>query len=295
MNLNQLKYYIAVAEHRSFTKAATQYYLTQTAITQQIRALEKNVGVELINRKTRPISLTPAGQVFFIEAKGILERIETALLRTREASAGLVGTLRVGYTKGYERSSLVHRLRSFHQNYPGVLITCHRCDTDTLAAGLLNQEYDIIFTWDSTNLAQDARIQLSLIEHVSLVVALYAAHPLARRHTLQRSDLKNETILFMSPSASGTSNGDAHYINLYRQAGYHPNILLRSSDIDSILLMIAAEEGISILPSYCVSHLTDTDNLVFIPLEGEQETEEILAAWRKNDKSPSLQHFLQKL
>lgn len=295
MNLNQIKYFVAVAEQRSFTKAAVQYYLSQTAITQQVHALEKRIGMQLIDRNTRPISLTPAGKVFLNEAKAILERMDAALLKTREASTGIVGTLRIGYTKGYERSRLVNHLRSFHHDYPGILVTCHRCDTDTLAAGLLNNEFDIIFTWDSTNLQQDARAELRIVEQVPFVVALYGAHPLAGRQTLARADLKNETILFMSPSGTGNSFGDAHYINLYQKAGYQPNILLRSSDIESILMMIAAEEGISILPSYCISRLTDKDNLVFIPLEGEDEYEEILAAWRRDDESLSLKHFLERI
>ena len=295
MNLNQIKYFVAVAEQRSFTKAAVQYYLSQTAITQQVHALEKSIGLQLIDRNTRPISLTPAGKVFLNEAKAILERMDAALLKTREASTGIVGTLRIGYTKGYERSRLVNHLRSFHHDYPGILVTCHRCDTDTLAAGLLNNEYDIIFTWDSTNLQQDDRAELRVVERIPFVVALYGAHPLARRQKLSRADLKNETILFMSPSGTGNSFGDAHSINLYQKAGYQPNILLRSSDIESILMMIAAEEGISILPSYCISRLTDKDNLVFIPLEGEDEYEEILAAWRKEDESSSLKHFLERI
>lgn len=295
MNINQIKYFVAVAEQRSFTKAAVQYYLSQTAITQQVHALEKNIGMQLIDRNSRPISLTPAGKVFLNEAKAILERMDAALLKTREASTGIVGTLRIGYTKGYERSSLVNHLRSFHHEYPGILITCHRCDTDTLAAGLLNNEFDVIFTWDSTNLQQENRVELRIVERVPFVVALYGAHPLARRQKLSRTDLKNETILFMSPSGSGNSFGDAHYINLYQKAGYQPNILLRSSDLESILMMVAAEEGISIMPAYCISRLTDTDNLAFIPLEGEEEYEEILAAWRKDDDSSSLKHFLERI
>lgn len=295
MNLNQIKYFVAVAEHRSFTKAAVQYYLSQTAITQQIHALETAIGIQLIDRNSRPISLTPAGKVFLNEAKAILERMDTALSKTREASTGIVGTLRIGYTKGYERSSLVNHLRSFHHEYPGVLVTCHRSDTDTLAAGLLNNEYDIIFTWDSTNLRQENQTELRVVERVPFVVALYGAHPLARRQKLTRADLHNETILFMSPSRTGNSFGDAHFIDLYQKAGYQPNILLRSSDLESILMMVAAEEGISIMPSYCINHLTDTDNLAFIPLKGEDEYEEILAAWRKDDDSSSLKHFLEQI
>ena len=147
MNINQLKYFISVAEYRSFTKAANQFYISQTAITQQIQTLEESMGVTLIDRSRRPIMLTPAGNVFLNEARAILERMDMAVSRVRDASTGLVGTLRIGYTKGYERSNLSNLLRSFHQEYPNILITCSRCDTDMLAAGLLNGDYDMIFTW----------------------------------------------------------------------------------------------------------------------------------------------------
>jgi len=295
MNINQLKYFVAVAEHRSFTKAANQYYLSQTAITQQVRALEATLEVQLFDRNSRPISLTPAGTVFLTEAKAILERMNTAISRAQDASTGLVGSLRIGYTKGYERSDLSNKLRSFHREYPNVLMTCFRHDTDMLAAGLLNHEYDIIFTWDSTNIRQNEELETRLIERARLVVALYASHPLAQRTFLLRSELKNETILFMTPSSTGESYGDAYFMQLYQNAGYQPNILLRSNDVESLLMMVAAEEGISIVPDYCTAKLDDAENLVFIPLVGDEEVEDILAVWHRDDSSLPLQHFVQRL
>ena len=295
MNINQLKYFVAVAEQRSFTKAATQYYLSQTAVTQQVRALEETLGVQLLDRNSRPVTLTPAGAVFLTEAKAILERMNTAVSRARDASTGLVGSVRIGYTKGYERSDLSNKLRAFHRDYPNILLTCFRCDTDMLAAGLLNGEHDIIFTWDSTNIRQDSQVELRLVERARLVVALYGSHPFARRTALHRSELKNETILFMTPSSTGASFGDDHFMQLYQQAGYLPNILLRSNDVESILMMVAAEEGISILPAYCTDKLTNADNLIFVPLLGEEETEDILAVWRKDDPSQALRHFLERV
>ena len=295
MNINQLKYFVAVAEQRSFTKAANQYYLSQTAVTQQVRALEETLGVQLLDRNSRPVSLTPAGAVFLTEAKAILERMNSAVSRARDASTGLVGSVRIGYTKGYERSDLSNKLRAFHRDYPNILLTCFRCDTDMLAAGLLNGEYDIIFTWDSTNIRQDSQVEFRLVERARLVVALYGSHPFARRTALRRSELKNETILFMTPSSTGSSFGDDHFMQLYQQAGYHPNILLRSNDVESILMMVAAEEGISILPAYCTDKLTNADNLIFVPLLGDEETEDILAVWRKDDPSQALRHFLERV
>ncbi|MBQ3168397.1 MAG: LysR family transcriptional regulator [Clostridia bacterium] len=295
MNLNQLRYFVSVAESQSFTKAAINHYISQTAITQQIHALEENIGAKLFDRNSRPVSLTPAGKVFLKEAREILGRVEGALQKTRDASTGLEGEMRLGYTKGYEHSDLPKYLRTFHQEYPNVLISCYRLDTDQLATGLLAGEYDVIFTWDSTNLRKEDKIQLKVVEHVPLRVALYANHPLARKKELTRKDLKQESILFMSPSGTGDSFGDAYYIRLYQEAGYHPNILLRSNDMESILMMVAAEEGISIVPEYTHPWDVGTENVVFVPLSGEGETEEILIAWRKNDENPALKRFIQTL
>lgn len=295
MNINQLKYFLAVAEFKSFTKAANLYYISQTAITQQIHALEEQMGVLLVDRSKRPIALTPAGNVFQVEAKAILDHMNTAMDKVHDASTGLVGALRIGYTKGYERSSLAKLLRNFRLNYPNIMITCYRCDTDTLAAGLLNNDYDIIFTWDSTNILQEENIEYKQMESVPLSVALYDTHPLAHRNSLSRRELKGQPILYMSPSGSGESYGDNHFMELYYKAGYQPDILFRSSDTESILLMVSAEEGISIMPSYLTNTLSDAKNLVFVPLIGEGEFEQIVAVWKKEDQSPALRHFIERL
>ena len=170
MNRNQLKYFVAAAESRSFTKAAEQFYISQTAITQQIRLLEEALGCPLFDRSTRPVSLTPAGTIFLREAKGILERMSRAQERVHDASTGLSGTLRVGYVRGYERSDLSAHIRQFHQQNSNVLITFYRCSTDALAAGLLHHEYDIIFTWDSTNLKTQEGVACRTVEKARLVV-----------------------------------------------------------------------------------------------------------------------------
>lgn len=292
MNLNQLRYFVAAAESRSFTKAAAQYYISQTAITQQIRALEETVGVPLFDRGGRPIKLTPAGKAFLSDAKAVLERMNNAMNRVQAASVGFVGHLRVGFTKGYERSDLSRRLRNFHAQYPNVLVSCHRCDTDALAAGMLRGEYDIIFTWDSTELSKDENTCCLLVEKSPLMVAVYSDHPFAHRSSLRRSQLRNENILYMSPAGTGESPGDRHFFQLYHDAGYHPNILFRSNDVESILMMVAAEEGISLLPAYMTEKLTNAEGLVFIPLVGEAEKVEIIAAWKRGDTNPVLMRFI---
>ena len=97
----------------------------------------------------------------------------------------------------------------------------------------------------------------------------------------------------MTPSSAGDSLGDVHFMQLYERAGYQPKILLKSSDVESILMMVAAEEGISILPSYSVVKLMNADNLVFVPLDGDEEYEDIFMMWKKSSGNLALQSFLR--
>ena len=116
MNRNQLRYFVSAAEHRSFTKAAEQYYISQTAVTQQIQQLEQTLGCELFDRSTRPVSLTSAGKSLLLVAKPFLERMSRAPERVHDAATGLTGPPRVGYLRGYERSDPPVQMRHFHNN-----------------------------------------------------------------------------------------------------------------------------------------------------------------------------------
>lgn len=293
MNTNQLRYFVCAAQLRSFTRAANECYISQTAITQQIRALEESLQVQLFDRENRPVTLTPAGEVFLVEAKAILERMEAAVSKTKDAATGLVGALRIGYIKGYERSGLSGRLRRFHKSNPNILLTCFRGDVDTLAAGLLSGDYDLIFTEGSAELLRSPQTEHREVEHTPLTAVLYRRHPLAQRACVRREDLKNERIIVMEPAREPAVRDD-RFLEKYLQAGYRPDIICRTGDAESVLMMVDAEEGVSILPAYVTDKLTNAENLIFLPLEGENEWETIRCVWRKNDHNPALIRFIEK-
>ena len=203
--------------------------------------------------------------------------------------------MQLGYVCGYEHSDLPLWMRRFHGENPNILVSFYRCSADVLSSGVLGGAYDLVYTWDSTNLKQNEEVDHVTVERVRLMVALYDRHPLAQRQSLRRQELRGENILYMSPSADVESYGDAFYMELYRKAGFKPNILFRSSDAESILMMVASEEGISILPEYCTTKLNHPYNLRFVPLEGEQEVEEIVAVWRRDNRNPALNRYLQSL
>ncbi|MDO4491552.1 MAG: LysR family transcriptional regulator [Lachnospiraceae bacterium] len=292
MNLNQLRYFVSVAQRKSFSRAAEENYITQTAMTQQIRLLEENLETELIDRRVRPIRLTPAGEVFYKEIKPILERIDFAITRTREASQGTIGTLNIGYTRGYEGSSLSETLRHFHQNYPGIFVNCIRASSDLLASGLLGGEYDLIFADDTSSLKNDPRINSRLIETVPLMGVLYQSHPLAVKKTLHRKDFKGEPIIFATPNENYSVSDDSRFLQLYKNAGYSPDIQHVSSDMESVLMMVAAEHGITILPEYYTRRLQNADNLLFLPMEGKDEYTEIYCFSLKENLNQALHVFL---
>ncbi len=286
MNQTQLRLFVAAAESRSFTKTAEQFFITQAAVTQHIQALETTLGCELFDRRRRPMQLTPSGKSFYEDAKQILRQMSAAASRTKEAAAGESGSLHIGFLKGYERSDFSLTARSFRRANPNTFLTFERKSSDQLAAGLMQGRFDLIYTWDSTNLRQSPEVEWRQTDRIRLVAALYSAHPLAGRTKLTRAELRGEKLLYMSPSEDFDSYGDEAFIRLYREAGYRPDILYRSADLEVILTMVAAEEGISILPDYFTNKLVGADNLVFIPLRGVKEHEEIDVFWRRDNTNP---------
>ena len=295
MNLNQLKYFIAAAENRSFTKAATQFYISQTAVTQQIKALEEVLGVPLFDRTMRPIALTPEGQTFLLEAKKILNEINHAVSMVQEVSVGLTGNLKIGYVKGYEFGKLASIIKQFKEHFPNIFVSYYRCDTDTLATGLVNGEYDLIFTWDSSELSRDCCINNLTIEESRLNVVMCKEHPLAKKQSIRRLDLKDENILYMTHSKDGNSIGDRRFKDLYYKSGFKPNVLFNSNDMESILMMISAGEGISIFPEYISEKQNCLSNLVSVPLYGENESVEIKALWHTENNNPAFWKFIEHL
>ena len=295
MNQTQLKIFMAAAENRSFTKTAEQFFITQAAVTQHVKALEEAMGCSLFDRRKRPLQLTEAGKVFYADVRILLRQMDTALSRAKDAASGERGSLHIGFLKGYERSDLSAIARRFRHAHPNTFLTFERKSSDVLAAGLMQGIYDVIFTWDSTNLRQNPEVDWLQVDRIRLVVALYTGHPLAGHMSLNRAELQGENLLYMSPSEDFESYGDEVFIRLYREAGYSPDILYRTSDLEVILTMVAAEEGISILPDYFTNKLAGADNLIFVPLTGDQEHEEIDAIWRKDSRNPLLPAWTEGL
>ena len=126
MTTNQLKYFITAAETLSFTEAGRRHFISQTAITQHVQALEDQLKVNLFVREKRRVHLTPAGEIFYMEAKAILERSKIAVNRARNASDGISGSLSIGYVKGQGFSLISPIIKQFYLQNPSVKFSLFR-------------------------------------------------------------------------------------------------------------------------------------------------------------------------
>ncbi len=291
MNTRQLEYFVAVAETLNFTRAAQKFYISQTAITKQISTLEEILGAKLFERTKRHVELTPAGVVFLNEARSILNRAEDATEKVRLAASGITGYLNIGFVKGYEKTPFSDLILDFHREYPNVFMSFTRNSVEELYRAVESSDLDIVFNINSET-RKGGGLNQHFIKKYPLVAVVYPTHPLASRKSVNRSELKDEALLLMN--AFNREPGEKKVVmEDYLASGFMPQITQQTRDPESILLMVSANMGIAILPSYVVKYFNHSRQLIIIPLEGENETVEIAAAWKKENKNPALSMFLK--
>ncbi len=264
MNTRQIEYFLAVAEELSFTKAAEKMYVSQTAVTQQIRALEEQMGVQLFSRTKKRVELTPAGELFMIEGRQILEHVDNAFAHARDASEGMTGGLEIGFAS-YASNLLANTLQEFHRQYPNIKLHFKSYSPSVLLDRLRLGELDLIFSpiFDPS-IYQGCFLQE--FSRVSLIVVLPSSHPLAGKNYLTRKDLSGQSLILACTPDSKIGE-DRMIIDSFVKAGYHPDIVARIEDIETILLMVAVHMGVSILPSYITLPASNDRRIVAIPYE----------------------------
>ncbi len=290
MQIRQLEYFLAVSEQLNFTKAAKQLYVSQTAVSLQIKALEEELGVSLFFRTNRRVELTPAGKSFQADARAILKRTEDAVERARKADTGFTGHLSIGFVKGYEKNNLSEMLADFHIKYPNISLTFARENVSDLYDSVLDRNLDIVFNLQySTDDMED--MDYVIIRHYPLMAVVSTAHPLAHRASIRRSELKGYPLVDIVQRED--KYGEAATItNAFTRAGFLPDIQYVSDDIEISLLAVATGIGYALLPTYITDSITSRDKVTAIPIEGEEEEMTLVAAWHKDYHNPALQKFL---
>lgn len=290
MNTKQLEYFISVAENLSFTKTAEKFYISQTAVTQQIKALEEKINVTLFTRSKRHVELTPAGKVFLSEARIIIKNINDAIEKTQQFAHGSFGTLSIGILIGYEKNKFQQYLKEFSNTYPNISMEICTNEITELLNLVKNNFMDLAFVINPEN--QPLKdFEYKTVERYSLVALLPLGHPLCNEDYIDLIELQHEKFIFVKET--GDEYGQKSMIqNRYREAGFVPNVVQRSNDLNTIESLVASNMGISISPSFCVVDTMIKQDIAIVPINEVQNRIEVVVVWNKNNTNPALEKFI---
>jgi DNA-binding transcriptional LysR family regulator len=291
MEIRRLRYFVAVAEELSFTRAAERLHIAQPPLSIQIRALETEIGARLFDRDQRHVFLTQAGKHLLDRAKGILASVESAKAEVRCAALGEVGSLHLGYaSSAMFTSSLTSAIKQFQMGYPHVLLTLHEMTSLDQLNGLHYRTLDAgILRRSDTSVPSGILVEEWY--RAPLVAAMANDHPLAKKRVIRIGDLRDQPLI-MYPRDSG--------IGLYWQvlrlcssAGFRPQIAREVQELTTIIGLVDAGVGIAIVPADTKSiHL---DGVTYVPLRDKDAFSTLYLAYRERDRNAHLRGLLSKL
>lgn len=290
MDIKQLEYFTCAAELLNFTKVAEKFYISQTAISQQIKSLEDSLNVKLFIRNNRKVSLTPAGEAFYKRSKVIINDINEATHEALIIASGYNGSLKIGFTSGHSTFVVYKFLKGFLNKYPNIDINIIDDNFGNLYDDLNNKNLDLLFSVDF-NLNNIENFKFLHLNSEPLYVIMNKFHPLAKSKVLNRADLKKEKFVFMYRKE--VPLGYDTFVSNCMEFGFSPNIVKHCNSLESLSLLIKLGIGITILPKF---HVSDFENdLRFIPLKNEMFKIDNVLIWNEGNISPTVNLFLNYL
>jgi DNA-binding transcriptional LysR family regulator len=288
MELRHLRYFLAVAEERHFTRAAERLRISTPTLTQQVQSLEAELNVILLRRSNRSVALTEAGQRFLEEARKTLRQSEHATLVARRAGRGELGRIEIGYVTSASLAGVIpSALAAFRQSNPLVDIQLHRMETVRQLSALAEGQIDIGF------LRPPKRYPLGIIGSVvwrqPFILAMPVDHPLARYSQINMSALADEPFIASSVELELGFGGQIQEIAA--EGNFAPKIIGRAPDLLTILTLVASGLGVAFVPeTFRGMHI---GGVAYRPLAGPQRHAQLAAARRRDDAAPAIKAFLR--
>lgn len=289
MELRHLRYFIAVAEELHFGRAAQVLGISQPPLSQQIQALEQQLGARLFERTNRRVELSEAGRLFLDEARQVLAQVDKATDVARRAQLGQLGELKIGFTASAPfMSSIPQAILRFRQTYPDVHLALREMTSQDVIACLEDQSIRVGIMRPLP--LPDSLTAVELLRD-PLMAILRADHPLATgsEQGLSLSALANEPFVFF-PRSYG-SGLHAQLLSLARAAGFSPLITQEAGEVMTIIGLVAAGLGVTVLPaSYQRMRI---DGVVYRTLLDPGATSAVWLAQRKDEHSPMAKAFVE--
>jgi DNA-binding transcriptional LysR family regulator len=287
MDLRHLRYFVAVAEERHFTRAAERLGIKQPPLSLQIKQLEQELGTPLFRRLTRGVELTEPGTLLLDEARQILEQVERTKANVRNRARGETGHVRVGFTGVIYFHPRVPRLiQAYRERFPGVLLSSVEGNMPDLVKAVQTGSVDVAFV--RLPLEHNEAITIHPLVDESMRIVLPSYHPQARKRSVSLATLAQEKLI-LAPRALGPGLYDTIIASCQR-AGFSPILGEEGMQVASILSLVAAGFGISIVPR-TVEQIR-VDGIVYVPIKGESPRTAISLAVRKDTRSAVIRNFV---
>jgi DNA-binding transcriptional LysR family regulator len=287
MDLRSIECFVRVAETLHFGRASVDLHLSQPALSQRIRTLEREVGTPLLDRDRRRVKLTAAGQAFLEPARAALAHGDNAVELARRAATGARGRLRLGFTVIASYTRLPDAVQHFRARFPEVSLDLAEMNSPATEEALVRGDIDIGILHPPLTRPE---LSTSLLPAEPMVLAVPAGHRLAATDSIGFGDLDGEALL-AAPRAVGPSLFDA-VIACYRAAGVEPRIIQEATPVTTLAGLVAAGAGVGFV-TRGVARAT-RPGVAFIEVRGTPEVP-MAAAWLGNQPSPTGSAFVDVL
>jgi DNA-binding transcriptional LysR family regulator len=286
MELRHLRYAVAVADALNFTRAAARLHIAQPPLTQQIQALERELGLELFARTKRKVELTPSGQVFVQHARRVLASVEKMTEATQRVHRGEEGRMAIGFLSSIAFDYFPRVMRAFRNRYPDVEVELRELKHLPLLNALRSEALDLVFI---RNFFEDPEIEVRPVLREHFLAVLPAGHRLAGRPSISPTELRQEP--FVSVVRRSAPSVYSHTMAICERAGFHPHVVQEANDVQSCVGLVSAGIGVSIVPD--TIRALAIPGVVYSKLRGVRDTMEIVVAWRRLERNQAIHRFVE--
>jgi DNA-binding transcriptional LysR family regulator len=287
VELRHIRYFLAVAEERHFTRAAAKVGIGQPPLSQQIKDLEGEVGAALFHRLAHGAELTEAGKAFLAGVKEMPSIAQRAIIAARRAARGETGSLRVGFTASAAFNVVVpSAIGAFRRAYPDIALTLEETNTAPLIDRLRDGTLDAAFLRPGA--AGSGELQVRRLSEEPMVVALPERHHAAAFEQIDLALLKDDPFLLFPREIAPTLYDTI--VDACRNAGFEPIIGQVVPHIASIVNLVAAELGVSIVPASMMQ--VRVTGIAYRPIAGQSPTTQLALAYRRGETSPVVRNFI---
>lgn len=276
MKTHLLRYFVVLAEERHFGRAAKRLFITQPPLSTALKSLEEELGVVLVKRDAKQVTLTPAGEAFLLEARRVLAQIQRAADVVRSVAQGTQGRLDVGITGSMVYRDVPQYCRAFEAQRPHVELCLHEMSTGEQLRALASGDLDVGFL--NMGFPSDDLAVLPLHSE-RLVACLPDTHPLADGADLALAQIAQEDFVMFARDVS-PANYD-NVIACMHQAGIHPRTTHAARQWLTVVALVSTGCGVALVPE-CMQR-AGIHGVRFVPLHGSNVVAPAVMAWRKND------------